>query len=87
MTAGDFNEVYTEPGTIQDMAKNFRCNRYSLDVWDCVATCYFIDTSPNVVAYIETVKRILKPGGYWINFGLSCFTFSLLFDGSNIVIC
>jgi carnosine N-methyltransferase len=50
------------------------------DSWDCVVTCYFIDTSPNVVAYIETIKSVLKPGGYWINFGPLLYHFS---DMSN----
>mmetsp|Transcript_32719 Transcript_32719/g.40186 ORF Transcript_32719/g.40186 Transcript_32719/m.40186 type:complete len:277 (+) Transcript_32719:88-918(+) len=37
--------------------------------WDCVVTCFFIDTAPNVFQYIETIKTILKPGGIWINHG------------------
>jgi hypothetical protein len=39
------------------------------DVFDCVATVFFIDTAHNVIAYIETIYNILKPGGYWINLG------------------
>ncbi|XP_072289421.1 carnosine N-methyltransferase [Eucyclogobius newberryi] len=39
------------------------------DSWDCVATCFFIDTAHNVVEYIETIWKILKPGGVWINLG------------------
>lgn len=50
MAAGDFLEVYQEPGS-----------------WDCVATVFFLDTAHNVIAYIETIYKILKPGGYWIN--------------------
>ncbi|XP_029471910.1 carnosine N-methyltransferase isoform X2 [Rhinatrema bivittatum] len=52
MTAGDFQEIYTER-----------------DVWDCIATCFFIDTAHNVIDYIDTVWKILKPGGIWINLG------------------
>lgn len=37
--------------------------------WDCVATCFFIDTAHNVIDYIETIWNILKPGGVWINLG------------------
>ncbi|XP_043916784.1 carnosine N-methyltransferase isoform X2 [Protopterus annectens] len=40
-----------------------------LDTWDCIATCFFIDTAHNVVDYIETIWNILKPGGIWINLG------------------
>lgn len=39
------------------------------DVWDCIATCFFLDTANNVIDYIETTWNILKPGGYWINLG------------------
>lgn len=42
---------------------------FVLDAWDCVVTCYFIDTAHNVIAYIENISKILKPGGYWINLG------------------
>uniref|UniRef100_W5MU48 Carnosine N-methyltransferase n=1 Tax=Lepisosteus oculatus TaxID=7918 RepID=W5MU48_LEPOC len=54
MAAGDFLEVYTEP---------------KKDTWDCVATCFFIDTAHNIIDYIETIWNILKPGGAWINLG------------------
>ncbi|KAI4877090.1 hypothetical protein NFI96_031417 [Prochilodus magdalenae] len=39
------------------------------DTWDCIATCFFIDTAHNVLDYIETIWNILKPGGVWINLG------------------
>lgn len=39
------------------------------DSWDCIATCFFIDTAHNVLDYIETIWKILKPGGLWINLG------------------
>ncbi|XP_077993842.1 carnosine N-methyltransferase-like [Glandiceps talaboti] len=44
--------------------------------WDCVATCYFIDTANNILAYIETIYKILKPGGYWINLGPLLYHFA-----------
>ncbi|KFW10771.1 UPF0586 protein C9orf41, partial [Eurypyga helias] len=52
MTAGDFQEIYSESNT-----------------WDCIATCFFIDTAHNVIDYIDTIWKILKPGGIWINVG------------------
>lgn len=39
------------------------------DTWDCIATCFFIDTAHNVIDYIDTIWKILKPGGIWINVG------------------
>ncbi len=40
-----------------------------LDDWDCVTTCFFIDTAHNIIEYVERLWKILKPGGVWINFG------------------
>ncbi len=44
--------------------------------WNCVVTCYFIDTAHNVIDYIEKIWHILKPNGYWINFGPLLYHFS-----------
>lgn len=48
---------------------NHTNNSIVLDDWDCVATCFFIDTAHNIIEYVERLWRILKPGGVWINFG------------------
>ncbi|XP_044740628.1 carnosine N-methyltransferase [Chrysoperla carnea] len=45
-------------------------------VWDCVATCFFIDCAHNIVAFIETIYKILKHGGYWINLGPLLYHYS-----------
>lgn len=55
MVAGDFVEVYGEEQHIEK--------------WDCIVTCFFIDTAKNILEYIEIFHRILKPGGLWINIG------------------
>ncbi|EED21231.1 conserved hypothetical protein [Talaromyces stipitatus ATCC 10500] len=39
------------------------------NTFDVVATVFFIDTSPNLIRYIETIKNCLKPGGLWVNVG------------------
>jgi carnosine N-methyltransferase len=39
------------------------------DEFDAVATVFFIDTAPNIINYIETVRNCLKTGGIWINLG------------------
>ena len=38
-------------------------------MWDCVVTCFFIDTAHNVADYIEVIAKALKEGGTWINLG------------------
>ena len=63
MCAGEFVESY----------------QGQLNEWDCVLTCFFIDTAPvvfefelrfqSIGRYIELIHRILKPGGFWINLG------------------
>jgi carnosine N-methyltransferase len=55
MSAGDFCVLYREPSYKESFA--------------AVATCFFIDTAPNVINYIETIKRCLAPGGIWVNGG------------------
>lgn len=47
------------------------CDVFLVASWDCVATCFFIDTAHNVIEYVETIWKILKPGGVWINLGES----------------
>ncbi|GAB7344192.1 hypothetical protein MBLNU457_2083t1 [Dothideomycetes sp. NU457] len=39
------------------------------EAFDAVLTCFFIDTAPNLIAYIETVANCLVSGGAWINMG------------------
>ena len=51
--AGDFLEI----------AKEQPCE------WDAVVTCFFLDTANNIVAYMEAIWEILKPGAYWVNIG------------------
>jgi carnosine N-methyltransferase len=53
LTEGDFTSVFTE----------------HKDTYDVVLTYFFIDTARNLMGYLETIKRVLKPGGYWINLG------------------
>lgn len=37
--------------------------------FDSVVTHFFIDTARNLMSYFDTIHRVLKPGGYWVNFG------------------
>jgi len=37
--------------------------------WDCIVTCFFIDTAHNVLEYMQTFNKILKVGGLWVNIG------------------
>lgn len=55
MVAGEFVQVFS----------NLEYAAY----FDAVATCFFIDTAQNVLDYIETIAKVLKHGGWWINVG------------------
>jgi hypothetical protein len=44
--------------------------------WDVFASCYFIDCATNILECLRTIAYILKPGGYWINFGPLLYHFS-----------
>lgn len=55
MTAADFLLSYGD-----------EAHKYQFDV---VITVFFIDTAPNIIRYIETVRNCLKDGGLWINLG------------------
>lgn len=39
------------------------------DAYDAVATVFFIDTAPNLIRYIDTIRNCLKSGGIWTNIG------------------
>lgn len=60
MAAGDFQEIYLR-------------NPHS---WDCVASCFFIDTANNILQYLRTISRVLENGGYWVNFGPLLYHFA-----------
>lgn len=55
MSASDFLVLYGNPS--------------NHEAFHAVATVFFIDTAPNLIRYIETIRHCLKPGGVWINLG------------------
>jgi len=56
MNAGEFVECYSRPS-----------ERHA---WDCIITCFFIDTAQNIISYLDTIRYCLKPEtGRWINLG------------------
>ncbi|KAF9159218.1 hypothetical protein DFQ26_006805 [Actinomortierella ambigua] len=55
MVAGDFVEVYNEPENHEK--------------FDAIVTCFFIDTAKNIADYLQTIHKVLKKGGIWINAG------------------
>ena len=55
----------------------------SAGVWDCIVTCFFIDTAHNVVDYIEVLAKALKEGGTWINLGPLLWHFASTQDSQS----
>jgi carnosine N-methyltransferase len=64
MVAGEFVEVYIKkPGIIIIIIY------INIENWDCVVTCFFLDTAHNIIEYIDCISKILRKGGLWVNFG------------------
>ncbi|XP_067002964.1 carnosine N-methyltransferase isoform X2 [Anabrus simplex] len=81
----DINPADLPPNTHFSMAAGDFLEVYTeKEEWDCVATCFFIDCANNVVAFIETIYNILKPGGLWINLGPLLYHFSDILDENSI---
>jgi hypothetical protein len=53
-TVGDFVQLYGSP---------------QASYYDCVVTCFFLDTAANVMQYLAILSNILPKGGKWINVG------------------
>uniref|UniRef100_A0A914ZRM2 carnosine N-methyltransferase n=1 Tax=Parascaris univalens TaxID=6257 RepID=A0A914ZRM2_PARUN len=54
------------------------------ECWSVVVTVFFIDTATNLMNYIDTIHRILKKGGVWINFGPLTYHFADMDDEDSI---
>lgn len=37
--------------------------------FDAVVTCFFVDTAVELFDYLAVIRRVLRPGGLWINSG------------------
>lgn len=60
------------PGSIRMSAGDFITSYSTAEAegpFDAVVTVYFIDTAPNLISYIETVRHALRDGAVWINVG------------------
>lgn len=55
MTAADFVVLYGD--------------KEHKDMFNAVVTVYFIDTAPNLIRYVETIRNCLQDGGLWMNLG------------------
>jgi len=55
MAAGEFIQIYSREDQFEK--------------WDVLASCFFLDTAPSVVEYIQVIYHLLKPGGLLVNFG------------------
>ena len=59
--------------------------------FDCVATCFFIDTAHNLLEYMEVIHAVLRPGGKWVNLGPLLYhwadTSSEVRQGHHVPLC
>ncbi|EGS17483.1 S-adenosylmethionine-dependent methyltransferase-like protein [Thermochaetoides thermophila DSM 1495] len=59
-------------GTMSMSAADFLCLYAQEDrgnMYDVVASVFFLDTAPNLIRYLETIYHCLKPNGILINIG------------------
>eukprot|EP00285_Hemiselmis_virescens_P003047 CAMPEP_0173413004 /NCGR_PEP_ID=MMETSP1356-20130122/80886_1 /TAXON_ID=77927 ORGANISM="Hemiselmis virescens, Strain PCC157" /NCGR_SAMPLE_ID=MMETSP1356 /ASSEMBLY_ACC=CAM_ASM_000847 /LENGTH=125 /DNA_ID=CAMNT_0014374975 /DNA_START=31 /DNA_END=408 /DNA_ORIENTATION=- len=52
-----------------DMVATYRKGGPGEKAFDCVVTCFFIDTGDDLIEYFKTIDQSIKEGGYWINLG------------------
>ena len=62
MAAGDFVQVYSAPDYVSSQ--------------DCVVTCFFLDCAHNIIQFVQTIHKVLKAGGTWLNIGPLLYHFS-----------
>lgn len=87
--AGDFLEIYrSEHGAL---VFNFSIRhpliskrQRPVNKQDVILTCFFIDTARNIVEYLQTIHRLLKPGGTWINLGPTLWHFENTEGASSV---
>ena len=57
------------------------------DAWDCIASCYFLDTARNPVTYLEAMYNALKPGGIMVHLGPLLFHFADNRESPSLELC
>ncbi len=62
MAAGEFLSIYSNP---QEHGK-----------WNGVVSCFFLDTAPSMVEYLQVIYDMLVDNGYLINIGPLLFHWS-----------
>eukprot|EP00586_Coscinodiscus_wailesii_P014437 CAMPEP_0172515712 /NCGR_PEP_ID=MMETSP1066-20121228/270010_1 /TAXON_ID=671091 /ORGANISM="Coscinodiscus wailesii, Strain CCMP2513" /LENGTH=466 /DNA_ID=CAMNT_0013296861 /DNA_START=268 /DNA_END=1668 /DNA_ORIENTATION=- len=62
MAAGEFMSVYSKP---EERGR-----------WQGVASCFFLDTAPNIIDYLKVIYDMLDEGGIFVNFGPLLFHWS-----------
>lgn len=59
-------------GSMTMCAADFLClygDAQHAGAYDAVATVFFLDTAPNLVRYLQTIRHCLRPGGLLVNVG------------------
>lgn len=69
-------DLPTDGGRLSMSAGDFLEVYDQYNAWDCIASVFFLDTARIVMAYLEHMYAILKPGGLLINLGPLQYHFS-----------
>lgn len=60
LVEGDFTTVFSDDDAEPQQQKQ---------QYDVIITYFFLDTARNLLSYLDTVFRLLRPGGHWLNLG------------------
>ena len=70
-----------EAEEVEEVLVSLRCSA------DCVVTAFSLETARNPLDAVAAVHALLKPGGYWINFGTTDYSHSIDHLGPNESAC
>lgn len=69
-TIGDFCALYGEPEVDENGEDGDDEGESSTEgAFDAVASSFFMDTSPLPMRYLKAIRRVLRPGGVFVNLG------------------
>ncbi|KAK2677749.1 Carnosine N-methyltransferase [Fusarium oxysporum f. sp. vasinfectum] len=63
-----FIDGWSHHATESDMIRELTFPRH-IPRLNIRVTYFFIDTARNLMSYLDTIKKVLKPGGHWVNLG------------------
>ncbi|KAH8895890.1 N2227-domain-containing protein [Thozetella sp. PMI_491] len=64
-----FPDIAMDPNAVLLVEGDFTTVFQEEGQFDAIVTHFFIDTARNLMNYLDTIHKLLKPGGLWLNLG------------------